>query len=52
VVHHFDEITEQGSLGHATFATSEKGKRIFDLAVEAVAREIEGIADGYVLKGS
>lgn len=51
VVHHFDEITEEGSLGYATFATAEKGRRIFDLAVEAVSQEIEAIADGYVLAG-
>ncbi|MFY9234196.1 MAG: creatininase family protein [Fimbriimonadaceae bacterium] len=51
VIHHFDEITEEGSLGYATFATADKGKLIFELAVEAVAREIEAIADGYVLAG-
>jgi creatinine amidohydrolase len=51
VIHHFDEMTEQGSLGYATFATAEKGKIIFDSAVEAVAKEIRTIAEGYVLKG-
>jgi creatinine amidohydrolase len=51
VVHHFDEITEQGSLGYATYATAEKGKRIFDAAVEGAVREIEAIAKGYALVG-
>lgn len=51
VVHHFDELTEEGSLGHATFATPEKGRMIFEAAVIAVAAEIEAIADGYVLAG-
>jgi creatinine amidohydrolase len=51
LIHHFDEMTEQGSLGYATFATPEKGKIIFDAAVQAVSREIEAIADGYVLRG-
>lgn len=49
VIHHFDEMTEDGSLGHATFATAEKGKRFFDLAVEGVVRELTAIADGYTL---
>lgn len=51
VVHHFDEITEEGSLGYATLANAEKGRRIFELAVEEVAKEIVAIADGYVLAG-
>jgi creatinine amidohydrolase len=51
IVHHFDEITEEGSLGFATFATPEKGRMIFEAAVLAVAAEIETIADGYVLIG-
>jgi creatinine amidohydrolase len=51
LVHHFDEVTEEGSLGYATFASAEKGKKLFDMAVEAVAIEIEALADGYVLAG-
>lgn len=51
VIHHFDEVTEEGSRGYATFATAEKGKQIFDLAVAAVAREVSTLADGYVLVG-
>jgi creatinine amidohydrolase len=50
VIHHFDEMTEDGSFGYATFATPEKGRRIFEAAVKAVTREIEAIADGYVLQ--
>jgi len=51
VIHHFDELTEQGSLGYATLATAEKGRKLFELAVEGCIREIETIADGYVLEG-
>lgn len=51
VIHHFDEMTEQGSMGYATLATAEKGERLFELAVTGCVREIEAIADGYVLVG-
>ncbi|MGV3614892.1 MAG: creatininase family protein [Fimbriimonas sp.] len=50
-VHHFDEITEAGSLGYATLATAEKGRAIFEAAVEGVVAELRTLADGYVLKG-
>lgn len=49
VVHHFDEITEEGSLGASTLGTAEKGKFIFESAVKGVAQEIKSIAEGYVL---
>ena len=45
----FDEMTEQGSHGCATHATAEKGKRIFDAAVQANTENIRRIADGFVL---
>lgn len=51
IVHHFDEITEEGSIGYPTLATQEKGKRLFEAAVEAVSAEIKTVADGYVLVG-
>jgi creatinine amidohydrolase len=51
VIHHFDEMTEQGSMGYATLASAEKGKRLFELAIDGCVREIEAIADGYVLQG-
>ncbi|HWA83478.1 MAG TPA: creatininase family protein [Fimbriimonadaceae bacterium] len=51
VIHHFDEMSEQGSVGYATLATAEKGRRLFELAVAGCVREIEAIADGYVLQG-
>ncbi|MCB8933655.1 MAG: creatininase family protein [Chthonomonadaceae bacterium] len=51
VVHHFDEITEEGSYGYASRATAEKGRILFEGAVGAAAREIEALADGYVLRG-
>ena len=49
LVHRFDEITEEGSLGYATLATAEKGKALFDTAVEGLAEELGWLADGYVL---
>ena len=51
VVHHFDEITEQGSYGYATLANPEKGKKIFDAAVSGVLRDIGTLANGYFLRG-
>jgi creatinine amidohydrolase/Fe(II)-dependent formamide hydrolase-like protein len=43
-------MTEEGSLGYATLATPEKGKKLFELAIDGCVREIEAIADGYVLE--
>ena len=48
---HFDEFTEQGSLGYATFATPDKGRRIFEAAAEAATMELSRFADGFVLVG-
>ena len=50
-VHHFDEITEEGSLGYATLATAEKGRALFEAAVAGVAEELRALFRGYVLKG-
>lgn len=50
VVHHFDECTEQGPLGYATWSAPAKGKALLDLAIEGAVREIETIYDGYVLR--
>lgn len=49
VIHHFDEMTEEGSLGSATLATAEKGRRIYEAAIQGLREEIEIIADGYIL---
>lgn len=51
MIHHFDEITEQGSRGYATLATPEKGAAIFEAAVEGLIRNIQALADGYVFVG-
>jgi creatinine amidohydrolase len=48
---HFDEFTEEGSLGYATLATPEKGKKIFAAAAKAATTEIDRFADGFVLVG-
>lgn len=51
IVHHFDEITEQGSFGDATLGTAEKGRKIFEAAVSGLTEELRTIASGYVLRG-
>lgn len=51
MVHHFDEISEEGSLGYATLATPEKGKAILDAAVEGLVANLRGLAHGYVFEG-
>lgn len=50
IIHHFDEMTEQGSVGYATLASAEKGKEIFNAAVATATKVIKTVADGYVLK--
>lgn len=52
MVHHFDEITEQGSLGYAKLATAEKGQRIFDAAVSGLVQNLDWVHSGYVFLGS
>lgn len=51
LVHMFDEITEEGSLGYATQATAEKGKILLDAAIQAIAVELGALANGYMLLG-
>lgn len=51
MIHHFDEMTEEGSLGYATFAKPEKGKVLFEAAVAGVVTNLERIANGYVMQG-
>lgn len=49
MVFHFDEMTEEGSLGYATYATAEKGKSLLDAAVSGVVEEMRGLAQGITL---
>ena len=51
LVHHFDEITEQGSFGFATLANAEKGEKIFDAACSGLVSDLSALANGYVLRG-
>lgn len=51
LVLHFDEATEEGSKGYATLATAEKGRRLFEAAVEGAVKEIGALAEGFVLVG-
>lgn len=47
----WDEVSEEGSLGFATKATPEKGKKIFDACVEGVVGEVNAIHHGVVYVG-
>lgn len=51
LIHHFDEITEDGSMGYATLGSPEKGRFFFERAVSGVVAEMQRLASGYVLKG-
>lgn len=52
LTNHFDEITEQGSLGYATLATPEKGRTIFEAAVAGIVKNFENLHGGHVFLGS
>lgn len=47
----FDEMTEQGSYGYATFGSAEKGRVFMDAAIENGAKAIKALADGVWLEG-
>jgi len=47
----WDEVSEEGSLGFATLATAEKGKKIFDACVSGVVNEVNAIHQGVVYVG-
>lgn len=47
----WDEISEEGVLGFATQATPDKGKVIFDAAVQGIIKEIQAIHGGIVYEG-
>jgi creatinine amidohydrolase len=51
MIHHFDEMTVDGSFGYATLGTAAKGKVMFDAAVIAMTEQVTRLYDGYVLKG-
>lgn len=51
VIHHFDEMTEMGSFGYATLATPEKGKIIFEAAVDGMTVQLQRLYEGYALIG-
>ncbi|MEQ1935745.1 MAG: creatininase family protein [Fimbriimonadaceae bacterium] len=51
MIHHFDEMTVDGSFGYATQGSAAKGRIIFEAAVRAMTEQISRLYDGYVLKG-
>ncbi len=46
----FDAITEKGAFGYPSYATADKGKAIFEAAVDGVVSELEAFRT-YVLRG-
>ena len=50
LVEPFDAITERGAFGYPSFATAEKGRAIFEAAVEGVVAELAAFRT-YVLRG-
>lgn len=48
----FDEITEQGSLGWATFATAEAGEKLWQSAVQGGIVAVRALLDGYQFVGA
>ena len=50
LVEPFDAITERGAFGYPSFATAEKGRAIFEAAVEGIVAELLAFR-GYVLRG-
>lgn len=51
MVHFFDEVTEEGSRGYATLATAEKGRKLFDRAVDGLVDAVSLLHTGYKLGG-
>lgn len=51
VVWHFDEQTERGVWGYPTLATAEKGRRLFEAAVEGAVVALRALREGVVLLG-
>lgn len=51
MVHRFDEISAFGPIGFASLATADKGVAIIDSAIGGVLKELESLANGYVLRG-
>lgn len=47
----FDEVTEEGSFGYATFASPEKGKSLIEMAVKGVVNSIDYLYNGYCFIG-
>lgn len=50
LIHHFDEMTEQGSYGYATWGAAETGKVLFELCVKAIVTDMVALIEGYVLR--
>lgn len=51
MVHSFAEISDEGSVGYATYGTAEKGQRLLEAAIDAMTTNVRILADGYVLSG-
>ncbi|MBX3111985.1 MAG: creatininase family protein [Fimbriimonadaceae bacterium] len=51
VVAFFDEVSEKGPIGHATFARAETGQRLFESAVDGLTEAVSALAAGIGFRG-
>lgn len=51
IVSRFDELTEEGSYGFATFADVDLGRRLFESAVDGLQKELNAVFEGFVYVG-
>ncbi len=51
MIFHFDELTEEGSMGYATLAEPDLGRRLFESAVKGVVEAMTALADNPILLG-
>ncbi len=51
MVYHFDELTEEGSMGYATLAQPELGQKLFESAVNGVVEAMNALADNPLFLG-
>ncbi|MCH8275730.1 MAG: creatininase family protein [Armatimonadetes bacterium] len=51
-IQHFDEVTDEGSWGYATYADAETGRQLIETAVAGTVQAIDHIHAGYVMRGA
>ncbi len=51
LIHHFDQMTEQGSYGYSSLGSESKGEQIFEAAVSEIESQMRALNSGYVMIG-